>query len=99
MFLQPLSPFFQQSEAVEDRHWLLFLQSGQSSEVHGHGQTTAVLPAPEPTMPPRGTREPPPVPKDDTETGLQEAIDERDLEKLRRWLSEVLLQGRDDESN
>lgn len=52
---------------------------------------TAVLPAPEPQ--PITAVEAPAVPMDDTEQGLQEAIDHRDLEKLRRWLSEVLLQG------
>ena len=53
---------------------------------------TAVLPAPEPQ--PITAVEAPAVPMDDTEQGLQEAIDARDLEKLSRWLSEVLLQGR-----
>jgi len=53
---------------------------------------TAVLPAPEPAQPITAV-EAPPVPMDDTEQGLQEAIDARDLEKLSRWLSEVLLQG------
>jgi hypothetical protein len=76
-----------------------FYKEDHARKAMAMAKPTAGHPAPEPTMPPRGTREPPPVPKDDTEKGLQEAIDSRDLEKLRRWLSEVLLQGRDDESN
>ena len=48
---------------------------------------TAVVPTPEPNPLPE------PVPKDATQRGLEEAIDAKDVEKLRSWLSELLLQG------
>lgn len=51
---------------------------------------TPVVP---PTPPPGPPRPPPPQPRDATQKALKEAIDMRDITRLRNLLSEILLKG------
>lgn len=57
-------------------------------------EPSPVVPTSSPPQPPLST---PPIPKDATQIALEEAINEQDLEKLHRCLSELLLQGWPDE--